>query len=34
MAEIVANSVLPAKREVIHFRASDGIQLVGELALP
>ncbi|MEY4323251.1 MAG: hypothetical protein RL410_1032 [Actinomycetota bacterium] len=34
MTDIVANSVLPAKREVIHFRASDGIELVGELALP
>ena len=34
MAEIVANSVLPARREIIRFRASDGIELVGELALP
>lgn len=34
MAEIVANSVLPAVREEIEFRAADGVLLVGELALP
>lgn len=34
MAEIVANSVLPARREEIEFIAADGIKLVGELALP
>lgn len=34
MPEIVANSVLPARHEVIHFRAADGVQLIGELALP
>lgn len=31
---IVANSVLPARREPLHLRTSDGLQLVGELALP
>ena len=34
MTEIVANSVLPAIREDIEFRAADGVLLVGELALP
>lgn len=34
MAEIVANSVLPAVREPIDFTAADGVKLVGELALP
>lgn len=34
MPEIVANSVLPARRERIEFQAADGITLVGELALP
>lgn len=34
MSEIVANSVLPARREDIEFRAADGVLLVGELALP
>lgn len=34
MPEIVANSVLPARRELIEFRAADGIKLIGELALP
>ncbi len=34
MPEIVANSVMPARREPIEFRAADGIKLVGELALP
>lgn len=31
---IVANSVLPARREAITLRTSDGLALVGELALP
>ena len=31
---IVANSVLPARREPITLRTSDGLALVGELALP
>ena len=34
MGEIVANSVLPAKRDIVHFTASDGVRLVGELATP
>ena len=34
MPDIVANSVLPARRELITFRAADGITLIGELALP
>ena len=34
MAEIVSNSVLPAKREPITLVTSDGLKLVGELALP
>lgn len=34
MAEIVANSVLPGNRSIVHFTASDGVRLVGELALP
>lgn len=34
MTEIVSNSVLPASREPIEFRAADGVKLVGELALP
>lgn len=34
MAEIVANSVLPAHREPITLHTSDGLRLVGELALP
>ena len=34
MAEIVANSVLPARREAVSLRTSDGLSLVGELALP
>ena len=32
--EIVSNSVLPAKREAITLTTADGLQLVGELALP
>ena len=34
MAEIVANSGLPAKREIVEFNSLDGVKLVGELALP
>ena len=34
MAEIVSNSVLPANREAIELTTSDGLKLVGELALP
>lgn len=34
MAEIVSNSVLPAHREPITLHTSDGLRLVGELALP
>ena len=34
MAELAPNSVLPALRRDIEFRASDGIKLVGELAVP
>ena len=34
MSEIVANSVLPARRERITLLTSDGLELVGELALP
>jgi hypothetical protein len=34
MSEIVANSVLPAIREDIDIQTSDGLTLVGELALP
>ena len=34
MADIVSNSVLPAKREAITLITSDGLKLVGELALP
>lgn len=34
MAEIVANSVLPANRKAIEIVSGDGIRLVGELALP
>lgn len=34
MAEIVANSVLPARREALRLPTSDGLVLVGELALP
>jgi alpha/beta superfamily hydrolase len=32
--EIVANSVLPAKREIVHFPSMDGTVLVGEIATP
>lgn len=34
MPEIVANSVLPAKREIVHFPSLDQTQLVGEIAYP
>lgn len=34
MAEIRANSVLPARREPVALTTSDGLTLVGELALP
>lgn len=34
MAEIVANSVLPAHREPLTLLTEDGLRLVGELALP
>lgn len=34
MTEIGANSVLPAKREAVTLRTADGLNLVGELALP
>lgn len=33
-ARIVANSVLPARREPVRLRTSDDLTLVGELALP
>ena len=32
--EIVANSVLPANREIVHFPSLDGTMLVGEIAKP
>ena len=34
MAEIRAASVLPARREEITLHTQDGLELVGELALP
>lgn len=34
MAEIRASSVLPARREPITLHTTDGLELVGELALP
>lgn len=34
MAEIVANSVLPALRQPITLRTQDGLTLIGELASP
>ncbi len=34
MTEITASTVLPAKREDIALRTADGLNLVGELALP
>jgi alpha/beta superfamily hydrolase len=33
-ARIVANSVLPARREELRLKTSDGLTLVGELAVP
>jgi alpha/beta superfamily hydrolase len=34
MQSIVANSVLPSRRDPLHLRTDDGLWLVGELALP
>ena len=34
MPEIVANSVLPARRDPLRLLTGDGLSLVGELALP
>jgi len=34
MADVVANSVLPARREALTLVTSDGLRLVGELASP
>ena len=34
MAQIRANSVLPARREAITLQTADGLNLVGEVALP
>ena len=34
MADIVANSVLPARRDPLVLRTDDGLALVGELSLP
>lgn len=34
MPEIVANSVLPARRDPLRLVTADGLRLVGELALP
>ena len=34
MAEIVSNSVLPAKRETFNLTTSDGEHLVAEIAKP
>jgi hypothetical protein len=34
MAEIRANTVLPARREAITLETTDGLKLVGELAVP
>lgn len=34
MAEIRANTVLPARREPVTLQTADGLSLVGELALP
>jgi alpha/beta superfamily hydrolase len=31
---IVANSVLPARRDPVHLRTSDGLSLIGEIASP
>jgi hypothetical protein len=34
MADIRANTVLPARREPVTLETTDGLQLIGELALP
>jgi len=34
LSDIVANSVLPARREAIELHTQDGLTLIGELALP
>lgn len=34
MERIAANSVLPARREPLTLKTSDGLSLVAELALP
>jgi uncharacterized protein len=34
MADIRANTVLPARREAVTLETADGLRLVGELALP
>ena len=34
MSEIRASSVLPARREPVTLHTDDGLDLVGELALP
>lgn len=34
VADLVSNSVLPANREAITLTTSDGLKLIGELALP
>jgi uncharacterized protein len=34
MSEILANTVLPSRREPVTLQTSDGLALVGELALP
>jgi alpha/beta superfamily hydrolase len=34
MADIRANTVLPARREAVTLETTDGLRLVGELALP
>jgi alpha/beta superfamily hydrolase len=34
MADIRANTVLPARREAVALETTDGLRLVGELALP
>ncbi|HTW19472.1 MAG TPA: hypothetical protein VME70_04570 [Mycobacteriales bacterium] len=34
MSQILANTVLPARREPVTLHTADGLELVGELALP
>jgi alpha/beta superfamily hydrolase len=34
MTRVLANTVLPARREPVAFETADGVRLVGELALP